>query len=233
MSSQPNQSLIDGLACLQLLASVKEPIGGSELARRLELNGMRANRLLKTLANIGLAQQNKKSKYSIGPGIHTLTAQALFGSNLLNKILPEIKKISHTGMTIAVGVLWREHVTYLFHGVIGEDLEKGLGQIGLYPFHKSSIGMLLLSHERDEYIKNLLERLELGGDTEELFTSIKKIRKDKFALVKSENKPPHFSLALPIANPVVASIAISGIPTTEDITPYINELRDTIKRIEL
>ncbi len=80
MSSQPNQSLIDGLSCLQLLASSRKPVGCRELARNLDLNPMRANRLLKTLAEIGLAQQDQKKKYSIGPGIHALTAQALFGS---------------------------------------------------------------------------------------------------------------------------------------------------------
>jgi hypothetical protein len=45
----------------------------------LNLNSVRVNRLLKTFADIGLATQNQKKKYSIGPGIHTLTVQILFG----------------------------------------------------------------------------------------------------------------------------------------------------------
>ena len=52
----PNQSLSDGLACLQLLAAVavEEPTGCCELVRRLGLEPIGINRLFKTLATLGL-----------------------------------------------------------------------------------------------------------------------------------------------------------------------------------
>ena len=61
MSSQPNKSLIDGLACLQALAMQPEPVACRALARELDLNVMRANRLLRTLADVGLAHQRVES----------------------------------------------------------------------------------------------------------------------------------------------------------------------------
>ncbi len=50
LNAQPNHSLIDGFNVLQALASIDEPIGGRKLARLLDLEPTRANRLLKTLA---------------------------------------------------------------------------------------------------------------------------------------------------------------------------------------
>ena len=54
MSSQPNQSLIDGIRCLQYLVSSDRAIGCRELARLMGINTTRANRLLMTMASIGL-----------------------------------------------------------------------------------------------------------------------------------------------------------------------------------
>jgi len=88
LPAQPNQSLIDGLACLQQLASEREPVGGRELARDLGLEPTRVHRLLRTLAHLGLAQQDAQRRYRPGPGIHVLAAQAMFGSGLLRRALP-------------------------------------------------------------------------------------------------------------------------------------------------
>src|SRR5687768_12021147 len=78
--SQANQSIIDGISVLQALATSEEPVGSRELARRLGLENTRVNRLLKTLAAIGMAEQNVVRKYSPGPGMHVLAAQSLYAS---------------------------------------------------------------------------------------------------------------------------------------------------------
>jgi DNA-binding IclR family transcriptional regulator len=230
MSSQPNQSLIDGLGCLQFLASARNPVGCRELARRLDLNPMRANRLLKTLAEIGLAQQDAKKKYAIGPGIHALTAQSLFGSSVLKQALPLIKAIDHPGLTVAIGVLWRGHVTYLYHGSVDEGLEHGIGRIGLVPCFNSSIGRLLLAYEADSEIERLHSSAESGMTKQQLLAAIRKIRKQGYAVV---GKEPTVGLAVPIGMPPAMGIALAGIPANHDLDEYVRELNDISNRIVL
>jgi len=232
MSSQPNQSLIDGLACLQYLASSRKPVGCREMARDLNINHMRSNRLLKTLADIGLAQQDKKKKYFIGPGIHALTAQAIFGSSILKQALPLIKAIPCKGITVALGVLWRGNVTYLFHGKVGEGLDQGIGRIGLIPYYRSTIGMLLLSYEEDEVIKELHKNTESGITEKSLMADINKIRKNNYC-IKTHDGSEDIGLAYPIGLPPRIGIAFAGIPGNEDIKVYQSELKNISDKIIL
>jgi DNA-binding IclR family transcriptional regulator len=231
MSSQPNQSLIDGLACLQLLASARKPSGSREMARNLDLDNTRVNRLLKTLASIGLAQQDSKKKYTIGPGIHALTAQSLFGSSILKQTLPLIQELPYKGVTVALGVLWRGHVTYLYHGEIGENIEKGIGRIGLVPALNSSIGKLLLSYEDDETIEGLRVNSDRHPHKGPLFKEIKMIRKNSYAEIRSEQGG--VSLALPIGEPPVMGLALAGIPAGKSIEPYLDSLKNIRDQILL
>ena len=233
MSAQPNQSLIDGLACLQALASSREPIGCRELGRQLDLNAMRANRLLKTLADIGLAHQDAQKRYAIGPGIHSLAAQSMFGSGLLHSALPLIKNVKHKGLTIAIGVLWRDQVTYLFHGQVGRDIEDGIGRMGLVPATRSSLGMYFLAQLSDDEIKALYPGRSVPDfDKKSDFTKlVKSIRKTNVSILTTHLEKPHLSIAVPIGDPCVACIAFSGIDADVDPQPFIEELQTIAQHI--
>lgn len=245
MSAQINHSLIDGLACLQALAATGQPVGGRELARNLDLNPMRVNRLLMTLAEIGLAQQDEKKRYFIGPGIHALAAQAMFSSGILKKALPLLKEVTHVGMTLAIGVLWREHVTYLFHGKVGEDVEQGIGRMGLCPASQSSIGMLLLSHLQNKEIDTIFSG-DVPGYTNvqsvrnqkvgrrKFFSEIDEIRTQHYAAMIFTNKEEgrHCSLAVGIGGPrPVAALAFSGLPVDVDRTAFVKEMQEISENI--
>ena len=91
MSSQPNQSLIDGIRCLQYLVSSDRAIGGRELARQMGMNSTRVNRLLMTMASIGLTVQDEQRRYLPGPGVQALAAQAIRGSSLFAQALPQLE----------------------------------------------------------------------------------------------------------------------------------------------
>lgn len=143
--AQPNQSLIDGLACLQALAGGDGPVGSRELARQLGLEPTRVNRLLKTLAAVGLAQQDERRKYHPGPGIHVLAAQALHGSRLLRDALPALESLHPLGLGVAMGVLWRDRVAYLYHWSPGLTSAQSIGRSGLFPAVESGLGLALLA----------------------------------------------------------------------------------------
>ena len=145
MSSQPNQGLIDGLACLTELCSTSEPIGGREVARRLGLHHAKANRLLMTLAELGYVRQDDKRRYLPDAGLHVLAALAGNGSGLLQRAQPLLKHLHQTmsDVTLSVGVLWGDQVAYLYHSGPSAPTVESLRLPGLRPVATSSIGQAL------------------------------------------------------------------------------------------
>jgi DNA-binding IclR family transcriptional regulator len=145
LPAQPNQSLIDGLSCLQAVVGRSSPVGGRALARELGLEATRVHRLLKTLEHLGLTAQGPDRKYRAGPGVHGLAAQALFASGLLRRAAPHLEGLGRFGHIVALGVLWGDQVSYLYHALPGMRPAEALGRAGLYPARRSGIGRALLA----------------------------------------------------------------------------------------
>jgi DNA-binding IclR family transcriptional regulator len=145
MPAQPNQSLADGVALLQVLCSRGDGIGSRELARVMGWEPTRANRLLGTLRDLGLAEQDAERRYRPGPGVHLLAAQCINGSGLLAAALPVLRELRGS-FGVALGVLWQGHVCYLLHAARGRPIEEGLRRTAPLPADRSSIGMVLEAH---------------------------------------------------------------------------------------
>lgn len=153
MSSQPNQSLIDGIRCLQYLVSSGRAIGCRELARLMDTNPTRVNRLLMTMATMGLTQQDEQRRYLPGPGIHALAAQAIRGSALFSRALPVLERDAPKDIVVAMGVLWEDQVIYLYHSEPGSQVTQALAGFHMVPAWRSVIGMALLAAESDEVLQ--------------------------------------------------------------------------------
>jgi DNA-binding IclR family transcriptional regulator len=218
---QPNQSLIDGLACLQAVVGAEAPVGGRELARQLALESTRVNRLLKTLAHLGLTQQRPDRRYVAGPGIHVLAAQSLFASGLIRRALPVLESLHRHKLIVALGVLWRDQVSYLYHATPGMVAAEGLGRSGLFPASKSSIGMILLAQLPDR---------ELRQRFPELGASLRATRKAGFA--RTQPNPGTESLAVAIGTPAFAAVALSGKITERQIPKLVASLDAAVAEIE-
>lgn len=149
MSSQPNQSLIDGIRCLQYLVSSDRAIGCRELARLMGINTTRVNRLLMTMAAIGLTTQDEQRRYLPGPGIHALAAQAIRGSALFSRALPLLERHAPNDIVVAMGVLWEDQVIYIYHSTPGSQVSQALAGFRMLPAWQSVIGMSLLAAEAD------------------------------------------------------------------------------------
>ncbi len=144
MTAQPNQSLGHALTCLIGLTDAGV-VGSRELARRLGMEHTRVNRLLGTLADLGLAERTADRQYRPGPGLHGLAAGALRGSGLLQAALPEIRALHAQGLGVALGLLWLGRVVYLYHGKPQAPLEDNLAVHAPWQPEDSSIGSVLLS----------------------------------------------------------------------------------------
>lgn len=232
-NAQPNQSLIDGIATLQALASSLEPIGCRELARRLELDTTRVNRLLRTLAFLGIARQTANKKYTAGPGMHVLAAQSLFASGLVRRALPELERLRRFGHTVAMGVLWRDSVSYLFHAPPGIEASRGLGRIGLLPATTSGIGMALLAELELDEVAELYEDREIPvyGAIDVLLSKLAEVRHLGFARVHVADERDHHIVAITTGDPAHAGVAVSGWIPESATEPIVDALREVATQL--
>jgi DNA-binding IclR family transcriptional regulator len=222
LPAQPNQSLIDGLACLQALASSSEAVGNRELARTLGLEPTRVNRLLKTLAHLGLAEQDAQRRYRPGPAIHVLAAQSLFGSKLIRRAIGPLEELHRFGLIVALGVLWRDQTSYLYHAEPGMTAAHALGRVGLHPATATGIGMALLARQPDESISDQY------GPSDELSGALARIRTQNYALVTTDRR--HRTVAVVIEGGD-AALGLSGEFPDARVPELVAALRDAAAEI--
>ncbi len=233
--AQPNQSLIDGIACLQALAVSPDPIGTRELGRMLDLEPTRVNRLLKTLSYLGIAQQSADRKYASGPGMHVLATQSLFGSGLVQKALPSMERLGQHGYITAFGVLWKDSVSYLYFAKPGMPTSEALGKMGLCPASISSIGLSLLAANSDEHVEQLYQDKTIPGFPEgvaALLDTLAEVREKGFARVKTNAPQKTLSIGLAVGEPAFGAVALSGKIVPKSTQKIVSALRDAAQEID-
>lgn len=235
LNAQPNQSLIDGITTLQALAVSPEPIGCRELARQLGFDATKVNRLLKTLAYLGIARQTANRKYTAGPGMHVLAAQSLFASGLVRNALPVLETLRRFGHTVAMGVLWNDSVSYLFHAPPGMETSRGLGRIGLIPATHSGIGMVLLSELEEGDVRAIYGTRDIPGfpeGIEALLIRLMDIRNAGYARVHVADDRDHHTVAVSMGDPAHAAVAMSGWIPESGADAIVEALRTAVNQIE-
>lgn len=235
INAQPNQSLIDGIRTLQALASSPEPVGCRELGRELKLDATKVNRLLKTLSYLGIARQTASRKYTAGPGMHVLAAQSLFASGLLRRALPTLEGLRRFGHTVAMGVLWNDSVSYLFHAPPGIEASRGLGRIGLLPATTSGIGIVLLAELEESEVRALYAERDIpmfSDGIDALLDKLGEVRAAGFARVHVADDRDHHIVAVSTGDPVHAGIAMSGWIPESATQPLIEALCQAAEEVE-
>jgi DNA-binding IclR family transcriptional regulator len=227
LNAQPNKSLIDGITALQALATSSYPVGCRELARRLKIDAVKVNRLLKTLCYLGIARQAADVQYTAGSGMHALAAQSLFASGLIRHALPSLESLQRFGHIVALGVLWQDSVSYLLHAPPSIDASR-LVCIGLLPATTSSIGIVLLSEYDDVAVRELYR----GSDTpmfpqgiDRLFAKLEEVRTLGYARVRVADAHDHHSIAVSTGDPAHAAVAVSGWIPEVATAPLVEALR--------
>jgi DNA-binding IclR family transcriptional regulator len=230
--AQINQSLVNGLACLQELVLAEGPVGVRELGRRLGMDPTRVSRLLGTLGWLGLAVQDESRKYHPGPAVHVLSALSLHGSRLLTGALPVLRELAaETKLTVALGVLWRSHVCYLYHGRAQTPLEQALGARGPFPARQSSIGRVLLAHLPPGELEQLCaEEPELvpPEGPQALADLLSGVRTRGFARGGIQGE----SLAVAVGLPPIAALAVAGTIEPDQEVGLAERLREAALRID-
>lgn len=217
LPAQKVNGAIHAMELLQELATEQTPISGLELSRRLNLSPVQVNRLLKTLAYLGFAYRTASRKYAAGPAMHVLAVQSMASSGLLRAAYESLEELQKQVPTVALGVLWKGKVCYLFHKARGQGMGLGLNPQFLYDAWSSSIGQVLLAEQADAIIPEGKEEV------------LEKIRQQRYAAVTFPN---HYSLAVTIGTPPFAAIAASGVVREEEIKPMVEKLWKHAQEIE-
>jgi DNA-binding IclR family transcriptional regulator len=214
LPAQPNQSIISGMNCLEEIVSLVDPIGSRELARVLGEEHTKVNRILGTLCHLGYVEKTESNKYKTGPAIHIMASLTLTSSKLLHCAIEPLKDLLKTEQTVALGVLWKQKVSYIFHGNHTLPFEKCIGSHELFPEEKSSIGSII----------------RVFNKTEKLSASDKKIIKNGYCSKNaSEND---VSLAVPIGNSkIIAGLALAGNPKKFNHDKNLQYLLDAANKI--
>lgn len=230
LPKQPNQSLIEGIRCLQGVVSGNEPMGASDIARSLDIELTKAHRLLRTLAHMGLLRQNSDRKYSAGPALPVLAAQSMQGSRLLDAALPALERLRReTPYIVALGVLWMRSVTFAYHARPKTSVENAISSHEVIPATTSGLGMALLAQLTDDAIHHLYAQEAPEGGITKLLKELHKIRRDGYAFITTG--PTTLTLAIPLKSQSDSAIGISGEISPEEVPHLLTLLRSTAAEI--
>lgn len=225
LPSQPNRSVLEGIEVLLEVARRREPARVRALARELGMTPTRMQRYLGTLAHAGLLRQLPDRGYTGGPGMHALSAISLSASGLADKareILPPLKDCE--GL-IALGVLWRRMVSYLyFEGPWSGKASDGLKRVEDYPAERSVIGQVLLAALDDAEIE---ERWPESRETWK--PRIQETRQRGYAM---EQRPRgEIAMAVAVGEPAFAGLAFQGKAGGGERERILIRLRETAAQL--
>jgi DNA-binding IclR family transcriptional regulator len=167
--------------------------------------------------------------------MHVLSAQSLFGSGLIRRALPVLESLQRYGHVVALGVLWRDQVCYLYHWEKGETSASALGRMNLYPASQSSIGRMLLSWQDEQHVRKLYEGREIPlypGGIEDLLKDLREVRNQGYAYAVQRPHPLSASVAVPTNETPYAGLAFGGAVPAEHVPDLVDALRAAADQIE-
>jgi IclR family acetate operon transcriptional repressor len=205
-----------------------DDLGVSEIARRLGLSKSVVHRVLQSLADRHLVQQNQDgSRYHLGLAAAALGARALKSTDLRTASMPILRKLAATsGETATVSALIGRSRVYLDQ-VLSDQAIRMQVELGVaFPLYAGASSRAILAFaDRDlqsEIVwRSTLIRLTAATrtDPQELQESLDEIRRRGFATSNGERQPGAASIAAPVwdaKSEVVGSISVCGPATRFD-----------------
>jgi IclR family transcriptional regulator, KDG regulon repressor len=219
---------------LKEFSSRDREFGVSELARRLGLGKSTVHRLLVTLAEEHLVEQDDISgRYRLGLAIYDLGAAVATGLDLHEAVMPSMEQLrAATAETVQVAVLDGREVVYIERLDSPHTLRLFL-ELGRRNWaHCTGTGKCLLAHLPPNELDRILDGWELPAITKHTITDhttlraeLKKIRRLGVAHNNGESEVGVISVSAPIRDitgKVRAAISVAG--PTERIQPMVLQL---------
>ncbi len=241
-----NQSLMRGLAVLELLDEANEPLGIRDIARTMEISPTIVQRLMHSLADANFARKDPRTqKYIIGYRAVALGRAMLSDERLVGTAMPELRALaSDHHLNAFLSVIAGGELTYVL-------AEQSAGPIAIKSkpgskaaFHATAMGKALLSGRSIEEIDALLGEEPLSPltaktitDRDALHAVLSRADQQGYALAFGENLDGVTSVAARIRDAegdVIAAVSIAFAPSlqpTVQLADIIRLVTDAAARI--
>lgn len=215
-------SVANAARVLKSFSSTHREWGVTELARTLDLGKSTVHRLLTTLAEEGMLEQNDQTgRYRLGLAVFDLAAAVPTQYDLHEAVLMPMTELrSRVGETVQVGVLDGREVVYI-ERLDSPNTSQMFLQVGRRNWaHCSATGKALLAHLPRHQLDRTLDGWNLTTVTPhtiatvaELRTELERVRHRGFAENKAEAEEGVVSVAAPIrdgSGRVTAALSVAG-----------------------
>lgn len=215
-------SVTNAARLLKQFSAKDREFGVSELARRLGLGKSTVHRLLVTLAEQNLVEQDELTgKYRLGLAVYDLGAAVATGLDLHEAVMPSMEQLrAATGETVQVAVLDGRHVVYIERLDSPNTLRLFL-EVGRRNWaHCTGTGKVLLAHLSVYELDHILEGWELEPvtpltivDPSMLRRELAAVRSQGYAQNLGESEVGVLSVSAPIRDltgRVRAAISVAG-----------------------
>lgn len=246
--SNSNQSLMRGLAILELLDETPDTLGIRDIARTLDLSPTIVQRLVHSLVDANFARQDPQTqKYTIGYRALALGRSLLTEERLVPNALPELTELANDHhLNAYLSVISDGELTYVLAeqsaGPIAIKIRPGSKAL----YHTTAMGKALLAGKPRKEVEGLLADEPLTAvtkatitDPDLFFAALERVDAQGYALAEGENLDGVTSVGARIRDVhghVVAAISVAYAPSLQPATQMetvVNLVTSAAGRISL
>jgi len=204
--TRPNQAVRHAVRVLHAFSPVEPSLGVNEIARRVGLNRSSVSRLLQTLAEARLVQQDPETgKYRLGLGLTELASIALVGLDMRQVARPHMQRLNElTRETVSLSI-WDHDAAVMVEHLAALQPVMALGWVGLRnPGHATSPSKVFLA-----FLEPVLTAHVLTGpfprytsrtitDRDQVLADLAEVRRRGFAINEGEYQEGLNAVAAPV-----------------------------------
>ena len=240
MSGNRLTSVTNAVRLIKSFTSTRTTWGVSELSRELGISKSSVHRILATLTDEGMLEQDPETgRYRLGLAMYDLAAAVPSQRDLHEAVLlPMTELRNRTGETVQVGVIDGVHVVYIERLDSPNTLRLFTDVGRRNELHCTGTGKVLLAHLPADRRERILAELKLTKRTAYTITShrkfreeLDKIRSQGFAENRHESEVGVVSVAAPIREPgdvTIAAISVAG--PAERMDPLRAQIAQAVQR---
>jgi DNA-binding IclR family transcriptional regulator len=208
---------------LEVLADKGNGITLSDISERVELAKSTTHRILQALKKLNMVVQNPETKkYSIGPGILSLSRKAYGSMEIIEMARPFLRKLrDETGETAYLSVLKNDKVVCVDKIETESNLRYYVEMGSSMPLHCTAAGKAIIAYQDEELIKHIISIQKMSKftnftitDPNELFIEYKRVRIRGYAICNNEMEDMITAIAVPLFTSdgkVSSSITVIGL----------------------
>lgn len=170
----------NAIKVIEGIATENEPIGVSELSRKLDINKNMIFRILNSLEACGwvYCENTADKKYSLTLKPFDITSRARNRLTLNNVAAPLVYDLwKKTGESTYLGIKNDNKVMYIQHFDSIKNVRVAGAIGGMYELYCSAPGKIILAYSSEEYIEEYL-KMDFKKNTSQTLTSKKELRKE-------------------------------------------------------